>query len=83
MSKIPSNKRSVIIGGHRTSMSLEPEFWAQFQALAKKRGKSINVLATEIDNRKGMSNLSSAARLEILRELTTPAEPAAPVAVAA
>lgn len=69
MSTQPPSKHSVIIGRHRTSISLEPEFWAQFLALTAKRGKSINQLVTEIDDRKGRSNLSSAVRLEILRDL--------------
>ena len=44
-------KRSVIIAGHRSSVSLEPEFWAALKGIAQRRGVSINDLVTEIDKR--------------------------------
>lgn len=66
-------KRSVIVAGHRTSVSLEEPFWARLKEIAHQRGKSINDLVTEIDaaepagGRQG--NLSSALRLFVLAEL--------------
>ena len=42
-------KHSLTLRGHRTSVTLEPEFWAAFQALAQKRGLSVNALAAEMD----------------------------------
>lgn len=61
-------KRSVLIAGHRTSISLETAFWGALGEIADKRGVSINRLITQIDrNRAG--NLSSAIRLFVLAEL--------------
>jgi predicted DNA-binding ribbon-helix-helix protein len=58
-------KRSVRVAGHRTSISLEEEFWAALQELARRRGISMNQLVAEIDaGRQG--NLSSALRLFVL-----------------
>jgi predicted DNA-binding ribbon-helix-helix protein len=55
-------KRSVVIAGHRTSVSLEDEFWADLVAIAGTRGLSLNALVREIDARRA-GNLSSALRL--------------------
>ncbi len=62
------SKRSVIVAGHRSSVSLEAEFWEELKQIAAGRGMSINDLITEID--KGRTgNLSSAIRLHILAAL--------------
>ena len=61
-------KRSVLIAGHRTSISLEPEFWEALKTLAAERGQSVNDLVTEID-RDRATNLSSAIRVYILKSL--------------
>ena len=65
-------KRSVTIAGHRTSISLEPEFWAALEAAAASRGWSLARLIGEIDRareqpREGGS-LSSALRVFLLAE---------------
>ena len=65
-------KRSVTIAGHRTSISLEPEFWAALEAAAATRGWSLARLIGEIDRareqpREGGS-LSSALRVFLLAE---------------
>lgn len=61
-------KRSVLIAGHPTSVSLEEEFWDALKAEAAARGVSVNALIEEIDaGRTG--NLSSAIRVFILTEL--------------
>lgn len=63
-------KRSVIIAGHHSSVSLETEFWQALKRIADGRGVSMNDLITEIDgHREG--NLSSAIRLYVLRHLQT------------
>ncbi|HYC65986.1 MAG TPA: ribbon-helix-helix domain-containing protein [Reyranellaceae bacterium] len=67
-------KRSVTIGGHRTSISLEDAFWDELATLARARGLSLNALISEIDNARstpggGPGNLSSALRLFVLSEL--------------
>ena len=61
-------KRSVIIASHRTSVSLEPEFWAALKDIAQRRDKSINELVTEIDGQR-RGNLSSALRVYVLTYL--------------
>lgn len=59
-------KRSVMIAGHATSVSLEEEFWDALKSIAEREGKSFNQLVTEIDkNKKG--NLSSALRVYVLK----------------
>jgi predicted DNA-binding ribbon-helix-helix protein len=59
-------KRSITIAGHRTSISLEPEFWSTFIALAEMRKKSIATLVGEIDHSRSERNLSSAIRVWVL-----------------
>ena len=63
-------KRSLTLRGHRTSVSLEDEFWDAFRGIAEEQGKPINALAAEIDEARGMeSGLASAIRLFVLRQL--------------
>ena len=63
-------KHSVTLRGHRTSFSLEDEFWHEAIAIARVRDISIAALLTEIDDtRAADSNLSSAIRLHVLQEL--------------
>ncbi|MGN6848365.1 MAG: ribbon-helix-helix domain-containing protein [Sphingomicrobium sp.] len=45
----PPTKRSVLIAGHATSISLEPMFWRALEAAARERGCPINALVAEID----------------------------------
>ncbi len=61
-------KHSVSISGHRTSVSVEREFWDIFCEAAQARGLSINQLITEIDAKR-TGNLSSAIRVFILEHL--------------
>lgn len=64
-------KHSLTLKGHRTSVSLEAEFWEEFQKLARARGLSLNELAAEVDaGRDGDIGLASAIRVWILRVLT-------------
>ncbi|MEM8775765.1 MAG: ribbon-helix-helix domain-containing protein [Pseudomonadota bacterium] len=61
-------KRSLTLRGHRTSVSLEEEFWQAFREIASERGIAINALAAEIDEARGMEiGLASAIRLYVLR----------------
>lgn len=62
-------KHSLTLRGHRTSVSLEPEFWAAFRDLAAARGQGINELAAEIDTARGDFGLAGAIRLAVLRDL--------------
>jgi predicted DNA-binding ribbon-helix-helix protein len=64
-------KRSVIVAGHSTSVSLEPEFWDALKAIAAARGQSLGQLIGEVDaGRQG--NLSSALRVFVLKTVTGP-----------
>ena len=60
-------KHSATLHGHRTSFSLEDEFWAELKTIAAGRSMSLAALISEIDdNRPAGSNLSSALRLHVL-----------------
>ncbi len=69
MTEGPLAKRSVTIAGHRTSLSLEPEFWQALKSLAKRDGRSLAATIAAIDKARGTQNLSSAVRVHVLREL--------------
>ncbi|MEQ9239467.1 ribbon-helix-helix domain-containing protein [Roseovarius indicus] len=61
-------KHSLTLRGHRTSVSLEAEFWDAFRTIAADRGQPINALAAEIDEARGTDlGLASAIRLFVLR----------------
>ena len=62
-------KRSLTIAGHRTSLSLEQEFWAELKKFAGQERKTIATLVSEIDASRGDRNLSSAIRVWILQKL--------------
>jgi predicted DNA-binding ribbon-helix-helix protein len=62
-------KRSLTIAGHRTSLSLEAEFWQSLQEVARAEGKPVANLIREIDARRGDRNLSSAVRVWLLNRL--------------
>jgi predicted DNA-binding ribbon-helix-helix protein len=62
-------KHSLTLRGHRTSVTIEPEFWAAFQALAAQRGLSVNAFAAEMDEARGDVGLASYIRVAILRAL--------------
>lgn len=60
-------KRSLTIAGHRTSLSLEPEFWQALQDLAQSEKKTVAALVGEVDRTRGTRNLSSAIRVWLFR----------------
>ena len=63
-------KRSLTLRGHRTSVSLEEEFWQEFRAIAAEKSMSINELAAVIDADRGVeSGLASALRVYILQQI--------------
>jgi predicted DNA-binding ribbon-helix-helix protein len=61
-------KRSVVIAGHRTSVSLEEPFWDALQAIARARGRSVQALIGDVDQSRGPHNLSSALRVFVLTD---------------
>jgi len=58
-------KRSILIAGHASSVSLEDAFWQELTKIAKRQKSSLNQLVTEID-RTRTGNLSSAIRVFVL-----------------
>lgn len=63
-------KRSLTIQGHRTSLSLEPEFWDALKQAAAAEHKSLAALVGEIDAARAGRNLSSAIRVWVLARAT-------------
>jgi predicted DNA-binding ribbon-helix-helix protein len=61
-------KRSVLIAGHRTSVSLEQIFWRELKEIAVQRGISINQLIVHIDEHR-QGNLSSAVRVYVMQHV--------------
>jgi predicted DNA-binding ribbon-helix-helix protein len=59
-------KRSVIVSGHKTSISLEEDFWSGLKEIAQANGASVAQTVTEIDTTRQHGNLSSAIRLFVL-----------------
>lgn len=59
-------KRSVVIGGHKTSVSLEDVFWDGLREIAIQRGMSLSALLDEIDVHRQNANLSSHIRMYVL-----------------
>ena len=64
-------KRSLTIAGHRTSLSLEPEFWEALQKAALRRKVTAAALVAEIDQSRGERNLSSAVRVWLLMDASS------------
>ena len=63
-------KHSLSLHGHRTSVSLEPEFWRAFRRIAEARGLPLAALAAEIDDsRDPETGLATAIRLFVLADL--------------
>lgn len=59
-------KRSVVVAGHKTSVSLEDAFWHALKDIARERQMSLRSLVAEIDSSRRGGNLSSAVRLHVL-----------------
>ena len=59
-------KRSVIVGGRKTSISLEDAFWSGLKEIAQAQGATLAQTVTEIDKTRQQGNLSSAIRLFVL-----------------
>jgi len=60
------SKRSIVIAGHKTSVSLEEEFWTAVKKIAAQRNMTLSELVGAIDADRRHSNLSSAIRLFVL-----------------
>jgi predicted DNA-binding ribbon-helix-helix protein len=62
-------KHSLTLAGHRTSITLEPEFWRHIKRLAKEENKTLTAFIEDIDAKREKANLSSALRLAVLKNL--------------
>jgi predicted DNA-binding ribbon-helix-helix protein len=67
-------KRSVVVAGHRTSISLEDAFWKSLKEIAKDRDTTLSGLVETIDSKRGDANLSSAIRLFVLEHYRSSAQ---------
>jgi predicted DNA-binding ribbon-helix-helix protein len=59
-------KRSIVVAGHKTSVSLEDEFWSALKEIAGGRDVTLSDLVAAIDSERQQGNLSSAIRLFVL-----------------
>jgi predicted DNA-binding ribbon-helix-helix protein len=64
--KSPVVKRSIVIAGHKTSVSLEDAFWKGLKDIAGERDMTLSDLVAAIDSERKHGNLSSAIRLYVL-----------------
>ena len=63
-------KHSLVVAGHRTSISLEDAFWDALRDLAREKGVTVAALVAEVDGARGAANLSSALRVMLFRDAT-------------
>jgi predicted DNA-binding ribbon-helix-helix protein len=59
-------KRSIVVGGHKTSVSLEDAFWISPKEIGRERHMTLSDLVAAIDSQRQHGNLSSAIRLFVL-----------------
>jgi predicted DNA-binding ribbon-helix-helix protein len=71
--KSPIVKRSIVIAGHKTSVSIEDAFWTALKDIATSRGTTAAELVAAIDTGRQHGNLSSAVRLFVLDYFRTAA----------
>jgi predicted DNA-binding ribbon-helix-helix protein len=79
--KSPVIKRSIVIAGHKTSVSLEDAFWTSLKDIADDRNVTLSDLVSSIDTDRQHGNLSSAIRLFVLDHYRNPAPTAREPAV--
>lgn len=77
--KSPVVKRSIVVAGHKTSVSLEEAFWNSMKEISAIRDITLSELVGEIDSNRKQGNLSSAIRLFVLEYFRSRAMTAAPV----
>jgi predicted DNA-binding ribbon-helix-helix protein len=64
-------KRSIVIGGHKTSVSLEEPFWRGLKDIAQDQHMTLSTMVGKIDTNRKQGNLSSALRLFVLDRVRT------------
>jgi predicted DNA-binding ribbon-helix-helix protein len=70
--KSPVVKRSIVIAGHKTSVSLEDDFWDALKEIASGRKATLSEVVANIDASRSQGNLSSAIRLYVLDHYRSP-----------
>lgn len=70
--KSPVVKRSIVIAGHKTSVSLEDQFWDALKEIAASRRSTLSDIVAAIDTGRSQGNLSSAIRLFVLAHFRNP-----------
>ncbi len=73
--KSPVVKRSIVVAGHKTSVSLEEAFWNGMKEISGERNLTLSELVGEIDDHRQQGNLSSAIRLFVLDHFRKRAQP--------
>lgn len=71
-------KRSVVVNGHKTSVSLENEFWEALRVIAESQDVKLSVLVQQIDRGRANANLSSAIRVFVFEHYRTLSDGDAP-----
>ena len=66
-------KRSIVVSGHKTSVSLEDAFWEGLREIARGQNITISALVGDIDRTRQQSNMSSAIRVFVFERLRAPA----------
>jgi predicted DNA-binding ribbon-helix-helix protein len=64
-------KHSIVIDGHKTSVSLEDAFWSELKEIAHTQQATLSALVAKIDETRQHGNLSSAIRLYVLEYFRT------------
>lgn len=70
----PVRKHSIVLRGHKTSVSLEGPFWTEIKRMAREHGASLSAFVAEIDDRRGSGGLSTAIRIAVLQDLRRAAQ---------
>ncbi len=73
--KSPVVKRSIVIAGHKTSVSLEDAFWKGLKEIATRQRITLSDLVASIDTQRRQGNLSSAIRLFVLQHFQMQTDP--------
>jgi predicted DNA-binding ribbon-helix-helix protein len=71
-------KRSIVLAGHKTSVSLENEFWDGLHRIAEQQEKPMPMLLQQIDRGRNHANMSSAIRIFVLEHFRAQAMTARP-----
>src|SRR5712671_1173890 len=79
--KSPVVKRSIVVAGHKTSVSLEDAFWKGLKEIANQRDMTVSELVASIDSGRRHGNLSSGIRLFVLDHFRTLIDTAAPTQI--